>query len=263
LLPIAQQHIAATGKGFQFMLQEATTTGIRLIYSTYKTSRPIRLTIRDTEPLSCIAIALRHDRVLNIEGLGVIRLKEGQFNALYAPQCVIQSLHQPDQESITLSILFDSRIWEEAKDYFPAVQSFLAKMSANQPALLLESNGWITRDIRDSLYRLVHTDKTTTGFPLYFGLATRLVLFQLLRQSQKQQPPSPYTNDEIDGIHAAREMIRDNIRRHFAIPEIAKRAGINEFKLKTGFHRQIGKENGYGQRLFSWNYRVRRSAGDH
>jgi hypothetical protein len=204
LLPITQQHIAATGKGFQFMLQEATTPGIRLIHSTYKTARAIRFNIHDTKPLSCIAIALRHDRILNIEGLGIIRLKEGQFNALYAPQGVVQSLHQRDQETITLSIQFDSRIWEEAEGYFPAVHDFLAKMNANKPALLLQSNGWVTRDIRDSLYHLLHTDKTTTGFPLYFGVATRLVLFQLLQQSQKQQPPSPYTNDEIDGMHAAR-----------------------------------------------------------
>lgn len=241
LLPITHQHRAATGKGFQFLLQEASTRGIRLIYSIYKTTRSIRLNICDEKPLFCIAIALRHDRILNIEGLGTIRLKEGQFNALYAPQCVVQSLHQPDQESITFSIQFDSQIWEEADNYFPAVHNFLAKAQTNQPALLLEFNGWITRDIRDSLYHLLHTDKTTPGFPLYLGLATRLVLFQLLQQSQKPQPPSPYTNDEIDGIHAAREMIRNNIRRHYAIPEIAKRIGINEFKLKTGFRELFGQ----------------------
>lgn len=241
LLPITSRYRAGTGKGFQFLLQEATTPGIRLIHSTYKTARTIRIIIHDEKPLSCIAIALRHDRVLDIEGLGTLRLKEGQFNALYAPKCVVQSLHQPDQETITLSIQFDNQIWEEAENYFTPVHCFLAKIHANQPALLLESNGWITRDIRDSLYRLLHTDKTTPGFPLYFDPAARLALFQLLLQSQRQQPPSPFTNDEIEDIHAAREMIRNNIRRHYAIPEIAKRIGINEFKLKTGFRELFGQ----------------------
>jgi AraC family transcriptional activator of pyochelin receptor len=241
LLPITQQHRAGTGKGFQFLLQEATTPGIRLIHSIYKTARTIQFNILDEKPLFCIAIALRQDRVLNIEGLGALRLKEGQFNALYTPQCTAQSLHQPDQETITLSIQLDRQIWEEVENYFPTVHDFLAKMHANKPALLLDSNSWVTQDIRDSLYRLLHTSKTTPGFPLYFSLATRLVLFQLLQQSQKQQPPSPYTNDEIDGIHAAREMIRNNIRRHYAIPEIAKRIGINEFKLKTGFRELFGQ----------------------
>ncbi len=241
LLPITQQHTAGTGKGFQFLLQEATSPGIRLTHSTYKTTRALRLNIHEEKPLNVLTIAIRQDRTLNIEGLGTLRLKEGQFNAIYAPQWTVQSLQQPGQESITLSFEYDINIWEEAAAWFPAAKDFLEKMTSHQPALLLQSNGWVTREIRDSLYRLLHTNKTIPGFPLYFDLSARLILHQLLQQSQQQAPASPYSNDEIDGIHAALDMIRSNIRLHFAIPEIAKRIGINEFKLKTGFRELFGQ----------------------
>ncbi|HUB59484.1 MAG TPA: AraC family transcriptional regulator [Puia sp.] len=255
LLPVTYQHTAGAAKGFQFLLQEAAIPGIRLIYSIYKATRPIRLNLRDVIPFFVVAIALRHDRALNVEGLGSIRLKEGQFNALYAPQWVVQSLHQPGQESISLDIRYDDKAWAELAPYFPAVQEFLRKINAGQPAVLLEANGWITPDIHAGLYDLLHTNKIIPGFPLYFSLAARLTLFQLLERSQQHHPPSPYTNAGIDGIHAARDMIRDNIRRHFAIPEIAQRIGLNEFKLKTGF-REL-----FGQGIYGYLQSVRMQEG--
>jgi AraC-like DNA-binding protein len=242
LIPIAHRHITGSGKGFQFLIQETASANIRLVYSVYKTTRPIRLHIQDNKAEMAILIAIRGDRTLHIDGLGVLRLKEGQFNAVCFPHpAAVQSLHQPGQEAITLSIQFDNAVWPVFALHFPAVRSFLTRVAATRPALLLESNGWITREIRADLHRLLHTKEAAPGFSLYVNLAARTILYYLLLQSQQQCPPNPYSDDEITAIHAARDIIRQNIRRHFAIPEIAKRTGINECKLKAGFRELFGQ----------------------
>jgi AraC-like DNA-binding protein len=190
---------------------------------------------------AAVIIAIKGDRTLRIDTLGTIGLKEGQFNAVYAPQRTLHSLYQRGQEPITLSFPFDTPTWEKFARHFEAARRFVEKIHSHQPAFLLESPGWITQDIRTDLHRLLRMSETTPGYPLYRSLTTQSILFHLLLQSQQQHPASPYTHNEIDGIHAARDMIRHNIRRHFAIPEIAKRTGINEFKLKTGFRELFGQ----------------------
>jgi AraC-like DNA-binding protein len=186
---------------------------------------------------AAVIIAIKGDRTFRIDGLGVIRFKEGQFNAVYAPQRTLHCLYQRGQEAVTLSIAFDAPTWREFGNHFPAAHSF----PGHQPAFLLESHGWITQEIRSDLHRLLHTTEATPGFSLYMSLATRILLYDLLLQSQQQRPAGPHTGDEISAIHAAREMVRHNLRRHFSIPEIAKRIGINEFKLKTGFRELFGQ----------------------
>ena len=240
LLPVSSGASAFSHERIELLLQESAASSSKFYHAVYRAARTTHLHIRDEGPFFFMYLALQHDRRLEIEGLGPVHLKEGQYNLLYAPTFDVSSLHEGGKEYITLSLQFDRDALQEWSTYFPPLTAFLAKVDAGQPAMLLEGHRWIDREIQDSIYRFTHIPREVPGYQVYFDLMTRTLLFHLLLQAIQQQPPSPYTHYEIDGIYAAREMIRRNIRRHFVIREIAQKVGVNEFKLKNGFRELFG-----------------------
>jgi AraC family transcriptional activator of pyochelin receptor len=240
VLPVSSGISAVCHEKFEMLLQESKACNSRFYHAVYRTGRTTELRIRDDEPFFCMYLALQHDRRLDIDGLGTVHLREGQYNLLYAPQFDLTSFHEAGKEYISMSLQYDRKSLEEAVAYFPALTAFLEKVDAGQPAILLDGHRWIDREIQDAIYRFTHIPVDIPGYEVYFDLMTRTLLFHLLLQAVRQEPASPYTHYEIDGIYAAREMIRGNIRHHFLIPEIAQKVGVNEFKLKNGFRELFG-----------------------
>lgn len=64
---------------------------------------------------------------------------------------------------------------------------------------------------------------------------------------------SPLTDADLEKLALVRDTILKNVRYHYTIPYLAHAAGMNEFKLKTGF------KSVYGQPLFIYltNHRMK------
>jgi AraC family transcriptional activator of pyochelin receptor len=240
LLPVSSGASAVIDENMELLLQESNAWSSKLFHAVYRTARDTQLHIRDEGPFFFMYLALQHDRRLEIEGLGPQLIREGQYNLLYSPSFDLYSLHEAGKDYITLSLQYDRTALKEWSSYFPPLVPFLEKVKAGQPAILVDGNRWINKEIQDSIYRLTHIPLEVPGYRVYFDLMTRSLLFHLLLQAVQQQPASPYSHYEIEGIYAAREMIRQNIRRHFVIREIAQKVGVNEFKLKNGFRELFG-----------------------
>lgn len=239
-LPVGSGSSAVNQEDVQILLQESGTPRCRLIHTVYRMGQDTHLRVRAEGPYFLIPLALQQDRHLEFKGLGPVHLKEGQYNFLYCPEFDVTCFLEEGREYITISLNYDCSALEEWTTYFPVLADFLEKVKAGRPAMLLPQHQWINQEIQDALYRVTHTALDTPAYEIYFDLMVKTLLFHLLLQSVQPQPASPYTHHEIDGIHAAREMIRKNIRRHFIIREIAQKVGVNEFKLKNGFRELFG-----------------------
>lgn len=224
----------------QLMLQELNSSVCQLYYATFRMEKKTVFKIRDDGPLLSLYVALQNDRHLDMEGLGSIHFKEGQFNLLYSPDYALSSPLEAGREYIGISLRYRMEVLEEMRCYFPKVGVLIEKLRRGEPAMLLEDHGWVTREIQDTIHRIVHGPKEQPSYPVYFELLVKTLLFHLLLQSVQRQPRSPYSHYEINGIHEAREMISRNLKYHYRIPEIAQKVGLNEFKLKNGFREVYG-----------------------
>jgi AraC family transcriptional regulator, transcriptional activator of the genes for pyochelin and ferripyochelin receptors len=224
----------------QLMLQEVDSPSCKLYYSAFRIEKKTVLNIRDDGPFMSVYIALQNEKHLEIEGLGAISLREGQYNLFYAPKYAVSSAHEPGREYISISLRYAMDALEEMSDYFPKVDRFIEKVNKGEPAMLLEDHAWVTREIQDTIFRIVHCSKEQSCYPIFFDLLVKTLLFHLLLQSVQKQPRSVYNHYEISGIHEAREMISRNLKYHYRIPEIAQKVGMNEFKLKNGFREVFG-----------------------
>jgi AraC family transcriptional regulator, transcriptional activator of the genes for pyochelin and ferripyochelin receptors len=239
LLP-GSQASAISNEYLKLLLQEFYSAHCKVFYAVYLVDKKTSFRLRGDGPLFFFCLALQHDRYLEIAGLGKVLIKEGQFNMIYAPLLDLVSAHEDGREYITLNLQYDLNVLQEWAPYFPKLAAFLEKVQAGKPAALLSPPEWLTKEIQDIIYRIMHTPSDTASWQPYFDLLLKTLLFHLLNQSVQRLPASIYTHYEIDGIQAARIMIKKNIRYHFVIREISQKVGMNEFKLKNGFRELFG-----------------------
>lgn len=246
---IANEHV-------KLLLQELAADASKVFYSVYLIDKKITLRARKEAPLFTAYIVLQHDQNLEVSGVGKMLIKEGQFNIIYSPTTEVVSHYDGTRENIILSIEYNLALLEEWAAYFPLLAGFLEKVKAAEPAVLLARPEWITKEIQDITYKILHTSLEDGASQKYFCLLINTLLFHLLYQAVQQQPASNYNHYEMNSIQAAREMIRKNIRYHFVIREIAQKVGMNEFKLKNGFRELFG--NGVYEYLRSERMQVAR-----
>lgn len=196
--------------------------------------------VRDKGPLLLTYMALQGDQYLGWGGAERVHIREGQYNMLYAPEFNLEITHEDGKEYIGLGLNYQLHALQEMTPYFPGLAIFLDKVRAGQPALLQPEHAWVTGEIQDAIYRILHCPVNISSYPVYNDSLAKALLFHLFWQVVQQQPASHYSHYEIEGIYAARDMIRKNLRYHYAIPEIAQKVGINEFKLKNGFREVFG-----------------------
>lgn len=230
----------ASGEYGRLLLRELDSPSCPIHQTVYQAGKKSWFNIRDDGPFFFTCIALQHDWRMETKDLGAIHLKEGQFNIVYLPQFDLRSPYEGGKEYITLTLNYSIETLQEMAPWFPRLTAFLEKVQAGQPAILLEEHGRLTKEIQVTIYKILHCSPLTPSRRRSFDLLVNTLLFHLLLQSVQRQPASTYTHHEIDGIHAARDMICKNIRYHFIIREIARRVGMNEFKLKNGFRELFG-----------------------
>jgi AraC-like DNA-binding protein len=224
----------------QIFLQELDSPSCQVKHTVFQMSKKLDIRIQDKVPLLQICIALQNDQQLEIEGLGAVHIREGQFNLMYVPVYDQQIKLEVGKEYICLNLNYQSFALQEMAPYFEGLANFLDKVRSGRPAILQPEHSWVTREIQDTIYRMLHCPVDIPSYPVFFDLLMKTLLFLLLLQSIQQQPPSTFSHYEVDGIYAARDIIRKNIRYHFIISEIAQRVGMNEAKLKIGFREIFG-----------------------
>ena len=231
---------AITNEYLKLLVQEFQAANSKVYYAIFLVDKKSSFRIRDEGPFLITYLALQHDRHLEIEGLGKVLIKEGQYNIVYAPRYDVLSAHEDGKDYITLAIQYDLAFLQGWASYFPALAAFLKKVEAGQPAVLLPQPEWMTKEIQDTVYKIMHPTLQEPSQQVYFDLLVKTLLFHLLYQSVLQRPASNYTHYEVEGIQAAGEMIRKNLRYHFIIRDIAQKVGMNEYKLKNGFRELFG-----------------------
>src|ERR1700748_1586751 len=95
---------ATANEYLKILMQELKADGCRVFYTVFLTHRKCTIRIRDDSPFFIIYLALQHDRRLEVEGLGPILIKEGQYNLAYTPNFRINSMLDSSKEYITLGL---------------------------------------------------------------------------------------------------------------------------------------------------------------
>ena len=238
---IPGSEIASTEGEFGHLLfQEIQSDQFTINFNVYRIHQDISLQFTtDTDALQA-HVLLKNDLRYNIEGVGDIALKEGQFNIIHSPTAVTTVHFEKGNEYRTFNTYYSSEILTQLYPFFPALQDFIGSGNG-RPELLFDNPGWATIQVIDIITSLLHCPYDETLRRFYFDNKVKELLFLLLIQKYTAAAVhTRLTRHDREAIHEAKSIIEKNTAQHITSRKIAQQVGMNEFKLKNFFRQLFG-----------------------
>lgn len=232
---------AAEGAFGKIMFQEIKAGHFTFFYNVYRIQEDLALDFSFGQHAIFSHIALRGTLRHDLNGIGPIYLKTGQFNFIHFPNIQGTTYFERNNEYHTFDTIYTAAQVLELAPYFPFLEPMLQNIAAGRPGTLFKNNSWINAQIRDLTDYALRCTFTDSLRRFYFDLKMKEFLVLLLSQEQKSlTAPDKMTKSNFDSIQESRHIIDTRYDAHITLSDIARQVGINEFKLKSGFRRLFG-----------------------
>lgn len=240
------EEIVYYDKPGQASLKKISFEGIRLLYGRLKFIRHSPVRIVSSGPYIEMLFLLSGSREMHFTESGLrARVSGGQHNLFYIPDsefCLEPSLFQ--NESISMQVQF-------AEDYFnrfmpienPLFAEFITKVKSRQATAMSMQSLSLTPEMYSLLEEIVHCPRE--GFTKQLFIETSVLKLLLLQFDQYQvfsgqKKPSKIKLHDMEKFEMVRNLLEDNIAAEHSLGELARKSGLNDFKLKKGFKELYG-----------------------
>lgn len=209
--------------------------GFRLAYNVLDQSRETSYAIRND--IDAVKIYFNRSGKTRIHYRQLSKhfsIGPGQYNMLYSAELDSRMSHI-DHHSALFSLQITPNCFRELTGKnLPALQRFMDKTDNGQPALF--SPQWLPMNMlmEKNIDEMVNCPFTGDLKKLYLR-SKAIELFVHFAQAGNGEEPAVKNTADRNKLFE----VRDYLIRHYAdptsLPELARKAGLNEFKLKRGF----------------------------
>lgn len=158
-----------------------------------------------------------------------IMLKERQCIFKYIPTSL--KGHEISKSGKTISIQLTERCYQRLTN-----NEDIGALTASQPALL------ITPAMEMILRSLGEFRDSALMRRIFLETGVLQLLMMLLEGFRTEKPPANafLKSHDVERLRYARTLIEENINKPYSLIELARKAGLNDFKLKKGFKELFG-----------------------
>lgn len=237
------RELYAAGDFGTLLFYEQSGPDFSLWYKCYFMKQSTYLSATAHGPLFQLCVAVNRTLRFQQQGMGKIKLPEGQFNILYAPVVQNQTWFDKSKKYIIYDIHFPRSYLEKLTPHFSQASEFLMKAELGFPCLLSPVHAHITPDIMATLHDMHYCNYTGDVKQAYLqALLSRLLLQALTRLSFVKIPANeirlqPY---ELAKLREAWEYLLHHIEHPGTVIDLSHAIGLNDFKLKKGFKQLYG-----------------------
>ncbi|SRR5579862_1609174 len=219
--------------------QQLQAEGFSLSLNMYHFVQPQTIAGKSEEGLMISFVALKNNIRYVIEGIGALYLKAGQFAIFRGGKKEI--LATVEKETQGFEISWSSEIIRHTIPFFPFLKPFIEKPLS--PGLF-----YLGKPATEASYRTLHIIHELLHNPydeevsilFYEHKARELLMSLLVDKKKKPARKQKLTREEEEKIKAIGELIAKQINNKFPIAVLARKAGMNEMKLKTAFKEIFG-----------------------
>ncbi len=180
-----------------------------------------------------------------LEGLGELHLSAGQFNMIYPPCLQARAWLGREQNNLaTFTIHFSISYLQNLVVSFPALIFFLEKAQRGIAGKLSATHGiadpkmiTLIRNILDCSYV---GNLKNTYWELQISTLLPIALTKIMARPPRNKPEIILKPQDIEKIQATREYLLQNMEQPPTLIELARKMGLNDFKLKKGYKQLYG-----------------------
>lgn len=237
------KELYATGDFGSLLFYEQAGPDFGLWYKSYFIKQSTYLNAVADGPLFQLCFSVNRTLRFQQNGMGKMRLPEGQFNILYAPTVQTQTWFEKGKKYMVYDIHFSRTYLEKLAPYFSLVGEFLLKAELGFSCQLSPTHAHITPDMMTILqnmhYCYYHGDVKMAYLQ---ALLSKLLLQALTRLTLVKVPVNeiklqPY---ELSKLREAWEYLLHHIEHPGTVIDLSHAIGLNDFKLKKGFKQLYG-----------------------
>jgi AraC-like DNA-binding protein len=234
LVPGATAFVASGTFG-HVLLQQLQSNGISIRLQHFLMNRSCTFTMLEFEPLLKLRFHLTNHIQYHLEGLGNLVFYEQGYNLLYVPFQNTRLHFQSAGVYISCDIHYPTDTLFEKLPPLVLMNDFHKKVLSEQPAMLVPVNQVASRPLLMQVQQLVQTGKRSAT-----ALHTRcMYLLTLCLENISEFPmwePITITMQEAQAIYLARRKMEANLQKEWTLKELTEITGLNDYKLKIGFH---------------------------
>ncbi|MFT4155161.1 helix-turn-helix transcriptional regulator [Parafilimonas sp.] len=222
-----------------FMLQLVELDGFNWLFSVFDVEKDVTLQVTYFVSLAMCEIVLKGKILYEIKDVENFSLKGNQF-AIFCLQKPINIMHLQKGKYVSFEISCTQKHLLRILDFFPSFEKLRKNVLNSISSCFANKEMYLTASMTECIYKIIHSPYSSTVKQFHLNIVKDLFFKILQRASQFNIYSKRFTVDEIERIHTAKEFIDFNVPMHFTIPQIARRVGINDKKLKQGFKEIFG-----------------------
>lgn len=117
---------------------------------------------------------------------------------------------------------------------------FLCQIEHKRSCCLFETGLCVNAQLYNTICKIKQCPYKGLSKKIYLESKIYELIALLVESADNKSPDHRLTKTDIDNIHFAASLIRNNLKSPFTIQQLAKEVGMNQTKLKNGFKAIIG-----------------------
>ena len=214
--------------------QELRQPGYSIRLHVFNFLRPFRIKAQQPAARLVSVLALKNNLEYQINGLGKLRLKQGQFSLLHGPATAITAKFRNQKTHECMVVSWTDEWLSPLAAQFPVLQSLFDPITKDHP-LLLPPRSAGTYAL-DTVQDMLHTPLEEGPSRLLFENKVReYLIFLLVEAAKKDSSQVMLTARERELLQIAGEQVQQTFDRKFHLRDLSRQTGINATKFKEGF----------------------------
>jgi AraC-like DNA-binding protein len=170
-----------------------------------------------------------------MEGLGNLVFYEQGYNLLYIPLRNYRLHFQNAGVYFSMDVHYPVEVLFHKLPPLVLMNDFHKKVLHRLPAMLVPVNQIASRSLLSHVHQLMQVSKRPTASLYTRCMALLTICLENISDNPVWEPVS-LSMQEAQAVYLARTRMEENLKTDWTIKELTRLTGLNDYKLKTGFH---------------------------
>lgn len=232
-----------TGTFGQALFQHIKGDGFTIWYRNYLIEEQIDLYVNSGGPLIYLHVLFGNHAEYCLEGLGNVCFSDGQFTITYMPFVNAKVAMAKGAKCNSFCIHFEAAFLEQFMAGSPELNAFVDKINANVPCNITPKDHYATIEMIRTIRRIISNEHSGEHLKLFTKSQVTTLMIEALGKISSDainKSVIKLSTTDIEGICAVKDYLINKMDEPLSLIQLARKVGINDFKLKKGFKQIFG-----------------------
>jgi AraC-like DNA-binding protein len=197
--------------------------------------------ISDHQPAIHLLVALENEFRATMNGLPEMIFDKGSFNILYTPPGMLVLTSRAGQVCHLLTVQYSIENIRKLADYYPVLQTLMAKADRGEPAPLYPLNHFAQREMIELVTGLAGSTYENEQFTWLFRIKANELLLKTLESAPRESIKKiKLRRGDVESIYALKKNIDEHPGNDYSLKAMIRKTGLNKNKLQHGFKLLVG-----------------------